>query len=110
MGKERNVLAQIIKSWAQDQDHGFQIESPEHGDDGVDATSLSLTSVIKHTEANLDLLQLLDRLELYVLNVKNRKLPDGMYCRNCRTWYQFAEPNQVDGTLICYSCRNNPYV
>lgn len=110
MGKERNVLAQIIKSWAQDQDNGYQIDSPEFGDDGVDATSLALTSVIKNTESNLDLLSLLDRLELYVLNVKNRKLPDGMYCRKCRTWYQYAEPNQNDGTLLCYGCRNNPYV
>ena len=110
MGKERNVLAQIIKSWAQDQDHGYLIESAELGDDSVDATSINLTSVIKHTETNLDLLSLLDRLELYVLNVKNRKLPDGMYCRKCRTWYQFAEPNQTDGTLLCYGCRNNPYI
>jgi predicted CXXCH cytochrome family protein len=110
MGRERNVLAQIIKSWAQDQDNAFQIASSEFGDEGVDATSLSLTSVIKNTESSIDLLSLLDRLELYVLNVKNRKLPDGMFCHNCHNWHQFAEPNQEDGSLLCYSCRLSPYV
>ena len=109
MGKERNVLSQILKSWAQEHDPAYQIASPEPGDEGVDATSLFLTGLLKHTDANLDMLSLLDRLELYVNNVKNKKLPDGMYCCNCGNWYQYAEPNQPDGALICYSCRFNPY-
>lgn len=110
MSKERDILAHIIKSWAQDHDNGYQIASLEYGDVGVIATNLSLTGLIKHTDANLDLLSLLDRLELYVLNVKNKKLPDGMFCGNCGIWYQFAEGNQEDGTLICYACRQNPYI
>lgn len=110
MGKERNVLAQIIKSWAQDHDHGYQIAEMDLGDESVDNTSFNFTGLIKHTDNNIDLLSLLDRLELYVLNLKKQKGPDGMFCRKCRSWYQFAEPNQVDGTLLCYSCRNNPYV
>ena len=34
---------------------------------------------------------------------------DGMACSNCEEFYSMAEPNQEDGTLICYSCRMNPY-
>lgn len=34
---------------------------------------------------------------------------DGMNCSNCKDFYQMAEPNQEDGTLICYSCKQNPY-
>ena|SRR5277367_3923793 len=109
MGKERHVLSQIIKVWAQEHDHAYLIASPELGDEGVDATSEFLTGLIKHTESEIDLLSLLDRLELYVVNVNSKRLPDGMYCCNCGTWHQYAEPNQPDGALICYSCRINPY-
>lgn len=109
MGKERNVLAQILKSWAQDHDTSFQISSPLPSDEGVDATSVFFTWVIKQTDATIDMTSLLDRLELYVTNIKNKKYPDGMFCCKCGNYYQYAEPNQADGSLICYACRNNPY-
>jgi hypothetical protein len=110
MSRERNVLSQILKSWAQDHDTGFAINAPETGDIGVRKTGEFFTWVIKNSDTNqIDLVTLLDRLELYVSNVKNKKYPDGLFCRKCKTWYQFAEPNQEDGTLLCYSCRNNPY-
>jgi hypothetical protein len=110
MSKERNVLAQILKSWAQEHDTNLQIASPEYGDEGVDKTSGFLSWVIKETDANLDLVNLLDRLEFYFINLKRRSYPDGMFCRKCRSFYKYAEPNQPDGTLLCYSCRTNPYV
>lgn len=31
---------------------------------------------------------------------------DGCDCVKCKEFYPFAEPNQDDGTLICFSCRN----
>ena len=34
---------------------------------------------------------------------------DGMRCKNCDEFYQYAEANQEDGTLLCYSCRLTPY-
>lgn len=34
---------------------------------------------------------------------------DGMCCARCREFYQMASANQEDGTLICFSCRSNPY-
>ncbi len=109
MSKERNVLAQIIKHWAQEHTDGYIIADPLPGDEGVDNTALFLSWLIKQTETNIDLLGLLDRLELYVLNIRNKKFPDGMFCRKCQLFYKYAEPNQPDGTLLCYSCRNNPY-
>lgn len=41
--------------------------------------------------------------------VKSRILAPGEYdgcrCTKCGNFYPYAEPNQEDGTLICYSCR-----
>ena len=34
----------------------------------------------------------------------------GMICKNCKESCLYAEPNQFDGSFICYSCRNNRYV
>jgi len=34
---------------------------------------------------------------------------DGLSCCICREFYRYAEPNQPNDTLICYSCRQNPY-
>lgn len=31
---------------------------------------------------------------------------DGCQCKKCLEMYPYAEPNQEDGTLICFSCRN----
>lgn len=31
---------------------------------------------------------------------------DGCFCKLCKEFYQFAESNQSDGTLICWSCKN----
>lgn len=42
-----------------------------------------------------------------ILNNKKplKKDKDGEFCKKCDNFYEFAEPNQPDGTLICYSCR-----
>jgi len=31
---------------------------------------------------------------------------DGEICIGCKQFYDYAEPNQPDGTMICYSCRS----
>lgn len=31
---------------------------------------------------------------------------DGLDCKKCNDFYQYAESNQDDGTLICFKCRN----
>jgi len=43
----------------------------------------------------------------YVHEVK--KVLDGMLCCKCGDFFLMAAPNQEDQTLICYSCRINPY-
>jgi hypothetical protein len=30
---------------------------------------------------------------------------EGCFCELCKEYYPYAEPNQEDGTLVCYSCR-----
>lgn len=34
---------------------------------------------------------------------------DGMPCKICGEFCQFAVANQEDNTFICFSCRSNPY-
>lgn len=31
---------------------------------------------------------------------------DGCICIKCKVFVPYAEPNQEDGTMICYSCRS----
>jgi hypothetical protein len=35
-----------------------------------------------------------------------KKEMDGCFCKKCHNFYEYAEPNQYDGTLICWACRN----
>jgi hypothetical protein len=34
---------------------------------------------------------------------------DGCLCSRCGEFYYMASPNQLDGTLVCWGCRDNPY-
>lgn len=34
---------------------------------------------------------------------------DGLSCKICKEFFGYAASNQPDGTLICFSCRANPY-
>lgn len=109
MTKDRKLLAQLIKNWAQDHDHSYQIADPDQTDEGITNTAQFLSWIIKEGNGNLDLLTLLDRLELFIENRRKRNFPDGMYCKQCNSFYDFADSNQSDGSLICYSCRENPF-
>lgn len=31
---------------------------------------------------------------------------NGCDCKKCKNYFPYAEPNQEDGTLICWACRN----
>jgi hypothetical protein len=33
----------------------------------------------------------------------------GISCKICREHFPYAEANQEDGTMICFSCHQNPY-
>jgi hypothetical protein len=36
---------------------------------------------------------------------EKEKVSDGCSCKKCGELYPYAEPNQPDGSLVCYSCR-----
>lgn len=109
MSKDRAMLERLLKNWAQEHNHNFVIASPEPGDEGVSQTGSFLAGVILQEGIGIDLVGLLDRLELYVDRIRGKVGLDGMFCRKCKTFYKYAEANQTDGTLLCYSCRSNPY-
>lgn len=109
MNRDRLRLAQVIKAWAQEHDYNYQIADPDPTEQALDNTAGYLSWVVRESEFNLNLKDLLDRLEVVVNNIRARKSPDGMYCKRCQSFYQFAESNQEDGTLLCWSCKNNPY-
>jgi len=46
-----------------------------------------------------------DDIDLAVPVDEKKEKSDGCTCRKCKEYYQYAEPNQDDGTLICYGCR-----
>lgn len=35
--------------------------------------------------------------------------PNGANCEKCQEHFPFAVPNQENGTMICWSCRNYPF-
>lgn len=46
-----------------------------------------------------------DDIDLAVPVDEKKEISDGCFCKKCKEYYQYAEPNQDDGTLICYGCR-----
>ncbi len=40
---------------------------------------------------------------------KISKAANGMCCSKCDEFYHYAESNQKNGKMICWSCRQNPY-
>lgn len=37
---------------------------------------------------------------------EKKKHSDGCACKKCKEYFPYAEPNQDDGSLICYACRH----
>lgn len=40
-----------------------------------------------------------------VIKPPKKTYENGCYCTQCGELFPYAEPNQADGSLICYSCR-----
>jgi len=109
MTRERKLLEQLVKGWAQNHSVNFTIADYEPTEEALNNTSGFFTWLIRENHANIDLMSLVDQIELFLDSRRKRTHLDGMYCINCGNFYEYAEPNQVDGSLVCYSCRNNPY-
>jgi hypothetical protein len=45
-------------------------------------------------------------IDLAVPVAEKKKKSEGCSCKKCKEFYQYAEPNQEDGTLICWACRH----
>lgn len=41
--------------------------------------------------------------------VRIHKKSDGTCCKKCNEFYAMAEPNQPDGTMICWNCSHYPF-
>ena len=108
--RERRLLEQLVKSWAQDHTGAFTIADYEPTETAMHNTEGYLTWLVRESHANLDLLFLVDKIEVFLEMRRKRRHPDGMFCKRCRVFYEFAESNQDDGSMVCYSCRSNPYV
>lgn len=37
---------------------------------------------------------------------KKKSNKDGCDCKKCKEKYEWAEPNQEDGSFVCWECRN----
>lgn len=109
MTRERTLLTQLVKAWAQDHTSDFTIADYEQSDVGLTNTEGYLTWVIRNEHTNLDLFSLVDRLEVFLENKRKRKYPDGMVCKKCQAFFDFADVNQSDNSFVCYSCRNKPF-
>ena len=107
--RDRRLLEQILKQWAQEHTAAFVIADYSNTDEGLKNTQGFFTWVIREENINIDLFSLADQIELFIADRKKRQYPDGLICKKCKNFFGFAEPNQSDGSLICYSCRKNPY-
>lgn len=107
--RDRRLLEQLIKQWAQDHTSDFIVADYSTTDDGLEKTQGFFTWVVKEGHVSIDLFTLADSIEQFLETRRQRPHPDGLVCQKCKTFYNFAEPNQPDGSLICYSCRQDPY-
>jgi hypothetical protein len=48
-----------------------------------------------------------DDIDLAVPVEEKEDNSDGCTCKKCQEFFPYAEPNQEDGTLVCYGCRMN---
>lgn len=37
---------------------------------------------------------------------ENKKNSDGCVCKKCKEFFEYAESNQPDGSLICWACKH----
>jgi hypothetical protein len=107
--RDRRLLEQLIKQWAQEQNTDWVVADYNNTEDALVNTQNAFNWVIRETTTTVDLVSLVDKIEVWMESRRKRSLSDGMFCQKCGLFYQFAEPNQDDGSLVCYACRSNPY-
>ena len=108
--RERRLLEQLLKQWAQDHTIDYTIADFNNDDHSLKSTQEHFTWLIGQGQTNIDLFALADKIEHWLETKRKRKYPDGLKCKACHQFFEFAESNQEDGSLICYGCRQNPYI
>src|SRR5271163_562599 len=98
--RERKLIERLIKTWAQDHNTAFTIADLTPTEQGMRNTEGYLTWVVRNEHTSIDLLSLADKIEIFLEMRRKRKHPDGMHCKTCHIFYQFAEANQEDGSMI----------
>lgn len=74
---------------------------------GIDEESLLDGMLVESDLDALDeMVREMDAAVAEIMAKRKKKEKDGEDCVKCGTFYPQAEPNQPNGTLICYSCRN----
>lgn len=72
--------------------------------------SVTVTSLLaRREEINK---KFIDEQAIYIqenLIFKISSVLDGLFCACCNDFFDMSESNQPDGTLICFSCRSNPF-
>lgn len=106
MTRTRKLIEQLLKSWAQGHCHDYTVADYNLNEEAMKTTQSHFTWIIREGHANIDLLTLADQLEMFLYSQKMPRNPDGMICQKCKNFFQYAEGNQTDGSLICYSCLN----
>jgi formylmethanofuran dehydrogenase subunit E len=106
--RERQILEQSIKAWVQEHTSDFTVADYDITETALNKTAGHFTWLIRQNEVNVNLSRLVDYMDAYMKHIKSAKI-DGMSCNKCHQFIQFAEPNQEDGTMVCYGCRANPY-
>lgn len=107
--RDRRLLEQILKQWAQDHTVDYIIADYSTNNEALETTQNNLNWVVKNDHASVDLFALANKMEEFIESRRKRQDPDGLICQRCKVFYDFAEANQPDGSLICYVCRKNPY-
>lgn len=110
MSKDRVLLTELIKNWVQSHSAEYKIVDQTQGDPSLRGTTVHFSWLIREMSTNVDLVSLLDAMESYVIDIRQHNKIDGMFCCKCGRFSAFAEANQEDGSMICYCCRQNPYV
>lgn len=59
---------------------------------------------ISSDQCNFDWYEDTSEVESYKEKPKKRD-KDGCFCEKCNEFCQFAEPNSMNDTFVCYSCR-----
>lgn len=85
----------LILGWRNDQ---------KHPTDVTERKSPSLENDYLPNQASFNYGKAVKRNLLVAIQIINGL--DGFPCKKCTTFYPQALPNQKDGTLICWSCRN----